>query len=81
MESLTLGGTVIPGKELRTLFSLRSTAFSLEYSEGQFVFSVTGFGHGVGMSQYGAKVMAREGADYRQILAHYYPGTELRKDC
>ena len=80
VESLALGGAVIPGKELRTLFSLRSTAFTLEYAEGQFVFSVTGFGHGVGMSQYGAKVMARDGADYRQILAHYYPGTELRKD-
>ena len=79
VESLTLGGAVIPGTELRTLFSLRSTAFSLAYEEGAFVFSVTGFGHGVGMSQYGAKVMARDGADYRQILAHYYPGTELRR--
>jgi len=38
---------------------------------------VTGFGHGVGMSQYGANVMAAGGADHRAILAHYYPGTEL----
>ena len=45
--------------------------------EGAFVFSVTGFGHGVGMSQYGANVMAAEGAGYREILAHYYPGTVL----
>ena len=44
-----------------------------------FTFTVTGFGHGVGMSQYGADKMARLGADYREILAHYYPGTVLVK--
>ena len=77
VESMVLGGAELSGTELRQLFSLRSTAFSLEYTEGMFVFSVTGFGHGVGMSQYGAMVMAREGADYREILAHYYPGTQL----
>ncbi len=75
--SLRIGGVPLSGTELRRLFSLRSTAFSLDCAEGMFVFSVTGFGHGVGMSQYGAMVMAREGADYRQILAHYYPGAEL----
>ena len=77
VESLELGGVSIPGKELRSLFSLRSTAFTLAYEEGTFVFTVTGFGHGVGMSQYGAMVMARDGAGYREILSHYYPGTEL----
>ena len=74
-----LGGVSISGKELRQLFSLRSTAFSLSYEDGVFLFTVTGFGHGVGMSQYGAMVMARDGADYRQILSHYYPGTALIK--
>ena len=77
MASVELGGIPIPGTELRRLFSLRSTAFSLEYAEGMFVFSVTGFGHGVGMSQYGANVMAQQGAGYAEILAHYYPGTTL----
>ena len=76
VESLILGGERFTGVELRALFSLRSTAFTLEY-DGDFRFTVTGFGHGVGMSQYGAEVMAEEGADYREILAHYYPGTEL----
>jgi stage II sporulation protein D len=80
VESLVLGGVPLSGTELRRLFSLRSTAFSLDCAEGMFVFSVTGFGHGVGMSQYGAMVMAREGADYRQILAHYYPGTVLSSE-
>ena len=72
-----IGGTAISGTELRQLFSLRSTAFELRYADGLFVFTVTGYGHGVGMSQYGAKVMAEQGADYAEILAHYYPGTAL----
>ena len=72
-----LGGVSFSGTELRRLFSLRSTAFELTLSDGLFVFTVTGFGHGVGMSQYGAKVMAEQGADYTEILAHYYTDTEL----
>lgn len=79
VSAAVLGGVSVPGTELRRLFSLRSTAFTLEYTEGYFVFTVTGNGHGVGMSQYGAKVLADEGADYTQILAHYYPGTALVK--
>ena len=77
VATLSLGGAELSGTELRRLFSLRSTAFSLEYRDGQFLFTVTGSGHGVGMSQYGAKVMAEEGADYVRILTHYYPGTLL----
>ena len=77
VAELTLGGHPFKGTELRSLFSLRSTAFTLEYADGHFVFTVTGSGHGVGMSQYGANVMAAQGADYREILAHYYPGTVL----
>ena len=42
-------------------------------------FTTNGYGHGVGMSQWGAKALAEQGADYRAILAHYYPGTELRR--
>ena len=76
VESVVIGGVKFSGTELRELFSLRSTAFTLDY-DGGFRFTVTGFGHGVGMSQYGANVMASQGADYRTILAHYYPGTEL----
>ena len=72
-----IGGVEIPGTELRRLFSLRSTAFTLDYAEGRFTFTVAGSGHGVGMSQYGAKLLAEDGADYRQILDHYYPGTTL----
>ena len=77
VERVQLGGVEFTGVEIRQLFSLRSTAFELEYREGLFCFTVTGYGHGIGMSQYGAKHMAQEGADYRSILAHYYPGTYL----
>lgn len=74
---LTIGDQTIPGAEARALFSLRSTAFTAAYSDGEFVFTVRGSGHGVGMSQYGANVMAKRGSDYEEILAHYYPGTTL----
>ena len=77
VDSAEIGGVQVPGTELRTLFSLRSTAFTLNYTDSGFLFTVTGYGHGVGMSQYGANVMAGSGSDYREILAHYYPGTEL----
>jgi len=75
--AVVIGGAEITGTRMRTLFSLRSAAFEISYADGRFVFSVTGYGHGVGMSQFGANVMAKQGADYKDILSHYYPGTEL----
>ena len=79
VESVDIGGTQVPGTELRTLFQLRSTAFTLDYTAEGFLFTVTGYGHGVGMSQYGANVMAEDGADYEEILTHYYPSAELTR--
>lgn len=79
VSSITIGGTEVAGTQLRNIFDLRSTNFSLDYSEGKFIFTVSGYGHGVGMSQYGANVMAENGSDYKEILAHYYPGTTLEK--
>ena len=77
VRSAVIGGVDFTGVKLREVFKLRATAFTIDYADGIFTFTVTGFGHGVGMSQYGANVMASDGADYRAILAHYYPGTEL----
>lgn len=79
VDTVTLGGIPFRGTELRRLFSLRSAAFSLDWTGEGFLFTVTGSGHGVGMSQYGAAVMAEEGALYPEILAHYYPGTTLER--
>ncbi len=72
-----LGGVTLTGTQLRSLFSLRSPAFFLEYQEESFVFSVTGYGHGVGMSQYGAKALAEQGQNFQQILCWYYSDTQI----
>ncbi|MCD7803433.1 MAG: stage II sporulation protein D [Clostridiales bacterium] len=75
--SITVGGVKVTGSELRTLCSLRSPHFEVECGEDAVTFYVTGYGHGVGMSQYGANTMAAAGSGYQEILAHYYPGTAL----
>ena len=76
-ETLLIAGTAYTGSQIRSLFSLRSTAFTVEWDGQAFVFTVSGYGHGVGMSQYGARAFAAMGIDYRHILAHYYPGTAI----
>lgn len=65
------------GQILREILGLRSACFSVEYDGAQFLFTTRGFGHNVGMSQYGANAMALDGCSYTEILAHYYPGTML----
>lgn len=75
--SLPVADGLFTGQEIRTLFELRSAAFTVTYEDGGFTFTTKGFGHDVGMSQYGANAMALEGADYTEILAHYYPGAAL----
>ena len=77
VASVVIGNVRFTGSELRTLFKLRSTDFELSHADGRFTFTVHGYGHGVGMSQYGANVLAKSGVDYRDILAHYYPSTFL----
>ena len=77
VDRAIIGGAEVTGIQLRGLFSLRSAAFQLEYTGEYFLFTVTGYGHGVGLSQYGANVMAKSGKTYDEILSHYYPGTEL----
>lgn len=77
VKSIVIGGVSFAGTEIRELFSLRSTAFELKHTDSGFEFTVTGYGHGVGMSQYGANAMAKDGSGYREILAHYYPDTTL----
>ena len=77
VKGVLLCGKAFTGTYIRSLFALRSTDFDLSWNGTQFVFTVTGHGHGVGMSQYGAKLLARQGYTYADILAHYYPGTEL----
>ena len=72
VDTVTVGGVRVRGSEMRTIFSLRSASFELEEKDGTFTFYVTGYGHGVGMSQYGANALAREGKTWQEIVEHYY---------
>ncbi len=80
VESMLVGGQLYTGTELRTLLRLRSTAFSVSVSNGTIFITTKGFGHRVGMSQYGAQAMALNGKPYAQILTHYYPGAVIDKE-
>lgn len=77
VEKMTIGGVPVSGGEVRTLFALRSTSFTLSAKNDCVTFSVTGYGHGVGMSQYGANAMAQDGKSYEEILKWYYTGVTL----
>lgn len=79
-KRVTVGEKTYSGQEVRAALGLRSAAFTVSYNEadGKYTFSVKGSGHGVGMSQFGANCLAKEGKTYREILEHYYPGCELR---
>ena len=72
-----LGACPVTGEAVQAAFGLRSAAFSLSWDGSAFTFAVEGWGAGVGMSQAGASFLAQEGADYREILSYYFPGTEL----
>lgn len=77
VTTMELGGLEVTGGDIRTIFGLRSANFELDYQDGNFIFTVKGYGHGVGMSQTGAQYMANQGKSYQEILAWYYPGTTL----
>ncbi len=77
VKSLTICSHKTTGREVRSMFALRSADFEVNYRDEKFIFTVKGYGHGVGMSQYGAQFMAKQGADYKSILSWYYPGTIL----
>ncbi len=78
VQTVTLCGKEISGSDIRTLLSLPSSNFDVELKDGSFCFTVRGYGHGVGMSQYGANCMAQQGSDYKEILLWYYPGCEIK---
>ncbi|MEQ2444093.1 stage II sporulation protein D [Pseudoflavonifractor sp. CLA-AP-H29] len=77
--TIPVGGAEVTGATLRALFGLRSTVFTVQADSTAVTFSVTGYGHGVGMSQYGANAMAKEGKSYQEILKWYYTGVELEQ--
>ncbi|MFR1709869.1 MAG: stage II sporulation protein D [Clostridium sp.] len=78
VKEIVLGNITITGVKFRQLFGLNSANFSLEFLNNQVVINCNGFGHGVGMSQWGANVMASQGKKCDEILKHYYTGIEVK---
>lgn len=79
IRSVKLGGVRVRGVDLREALGLNSTNFTIRLGEDTITFQTTGYGHGVGLSQYGAKYLAEQGEDYKQILTHYYQDTAVEK--
>lgn len=79
VATMELCGVKFTGTQLRKIFQLPSTKFTLNVEGGEMVFRINGYGHRVGMSQYGANAMALDGADYKEILQHYYTGVTIKK--
>ena len=77
VDTICIGGRYFTGTEVRALLGLRSTVFSITVQPDSITVDTRGYGHRVGMSQYGADAMAALGYTYKDILAHYYQGTEL----
>lgn len=77
--SLKINGKLFTGREVYNKLKIRSTDFAVIQEGEKVKIKTKGFGHGVGMSQYGAFGMAKNGYKYNEILAHYYKGTNLKK--
>lgn len=78
IEQITINKKTWSGREMRTLLNLRSTNFTWEPTAAGITIKTYGYGHGVGMSQYGANAMAQGGITAENILSHYYPSTTLK---
>lgn len=78
--TVEIGGVAVKGTVFRKIYDLRSTNVQITIEKDAVKFDVTGFGHGVGMSQYGANYLASQGKDYKEILKTYYTGVEIEKE-
>lgn len=81
VTEMRVGGEKLSGTAFRSILSLRSANFTVVYNadEKQFCITTRGYGHGVGLSQYGANAMGENGSDFREILLHYYTGAEIKE--
>lgn len=77
VDEMRIGSETLTGKQVREALGLYSANFTLSLENDTITFTTKGSGHGVGMSQYGANGMAKEGYDYKEILEHYYSGTTV----
>lgn len=77
VKTIRVGNVNLSGVEMRTLLGLKSTNFTFKIDGENIIFSVIGYGHGVGMSQTGADSMAKSGSNYKEIVKHFYTGVEI----
>ncbi|MEG1415469.1 MAG: stage II sporulation protein D [Clostridium sp.] len=77
VKNVYIGGENLTGVQMRSLFSLKSAGFTFSFDKDNVVFNVKGYGHGVGMSQWGANEMGKTGKKYNEILTHYYSGIKI----
>ena len=78
VKTVQVGNVKISGAEIRKILNLNSSNFPITYDNEEIKFNVKGYGHGVGMSQWGAEGMAKEGYKYYDILFHYFQGTDIK---
>ena len=76
---VTVGSDLVPATQIRDIMKLPSTCLMIFYEDEIFSIATKGYGHGVGLSQFGANSMAGQGKNYQEILAHYFPGTKTEK--
>lgn len=79
ITSISINGVKFSGKDIYNKLGIRSLDFDIIQDNNDVIINTRGFGHGVGMSQYGAYGMALDGYNYKEILNHYYKGTVLKK--
>ncbi|MEG0924514.1 MAG: stage II sporulation protein D [Anaerovoracaceae bacterium] len=77
VEKIKIGKSTLKGTQLRDTLELSSTFFDISFDGKDIIFTSSGAGHGVGMSQYGANGMAKKGYNYKDILKHYYTGVDV----
>ena len=77
ISSITINNKVFKGTELRQLLSLRSTDITIKQKNNIIIITTNGYGHGVGMSQYGANYLAKQGYTYKEILNYYYQDIKI----
>lgn len=79
VKTIKVGTITMTGSKFRTMLGLKSSNFQIKFNLNDIKIDCSGYGHGVGMSQWGADAMAKQGENYMKILSHYYQGTAISK--
>ena len=79
IKEIQINGKLFLASDVTKALGLRSSFFEITKNDNQIIIHTKGFGHGVGMSQYGAYGMAKNGSNYQEILKYYYQGVDIKK--